>query len=69
MGANVCIGRGLAWSSMRIVMARMLFQFDWTVDGDGGKSFENAKAWHVWMKNPVRLKLVEKGTLYPNILT
>lgn len=63
LGVNVCIGRGLAWMEMRVTLAKLLWQFDWTIDGDGGKAFEQSKAWHVWMKSYVHLKLLERGTL------
>ncbi|KAI3318955.1 cytochrome P450 [Xylariaceae sp. AK1471] len=63
MGVNVCIGRGLAWMEMRVILAKMLWNFDWTIDKKDREPFEKAKAWHVWMKNPVQIKLLPKGTL------
>ncbi|KAK4061968.1 uncharacterized protein Triagg1_10131 [Trichoderma aggressivum f. europaeum] len=63
LGVNVCIGRGLAWMEMRVTLAKLLWQFDWTIDGDGGKAFEQSKAWHVWMKSYVHLQLLERGSL------
>ncbi|KAI1258581.1 cytochrome P450 [Xylariaceae sp. FL1019] len=63
MGINVCIGRGLAWMEMRVILAKMLYNFDWTIEQRDGEAFERAKAWHVWMKNPVQMKLLPKGTL------
>ncbi|KAI0534905.1 cytochrome P450 [Xylaria digitata] len=62
-GVNVCIGRGLAWMEMRVILAKMLWNFDWTIDVKDREPFEKAKAWHVWMKNPVQIKLLPKGTL------
>ncbi|GAW24068.1 hypothetical protein ANO14919_136480 [Xylariales sp. No.14919] len=62
-GVNVCIGRGLAWMEMRVILAKMLWNFDWTIDAKDREPFEKAKAWHVWMKNPVQIKLLARGTL------
>ncbi|KAI0187289.1 cytochrome P450 [Xylaria flabelliformis] len=65
MGVNVCIGRGLALMEMRVILAKMLWNFDWTIEETDGASFETAKAWHVWMKNPVQMRLqpsTHKGT-------
>lgn len=63
MGVNVCIGRGLAWMEMRVILAKMLWNFDWTIDAKDREPFEKAKAWHVWMKNPVQINLLPRGTL------
>ncbi|TGJ85497.1 hypothetical protein E0Z10_g3257 [Xylaria hypoxylon] len=62
-GVNVCIGRGLAWMEMRVILGKMLWNFDWTIDAKDREPFEKAKAWHVWMKNPVQIKLLPRGTL------
>ncbi|KAF2964329.1 hypothetical protein GQX73_g9249 [Xylaria multiplex] len=62
-GVNVCIGRGLAWMEMRVILAKMLWNFDWTIEVKDREPFEKAKAWHVWMKNPVHIKLLPRGTL------
>ncbi|KAH8198414.1 hypothetical protein TruAng_007398 [Truncatella angustata] len=63
MGVNACIGRGLAWMEMRLIMAKMLWNFDWTIDSSEGKAFERAKAWHVWMKNPLQITLLSRHNL------
>lgn len=48
---------------MRVIMAKMLWNFDWTISQSDGESFEKAKAWHVWMKNPLHIKLSKRGAL------
>jgi len=63
MGVNVCIGRSLAWMEMRIIIAKMLWNFDWTMDKSDGELFENAKAWHVWVKSTLHLNLSQRGAL------
>ncbi|KAI0487173.1 cytochrome P450 [Xylaria cf. heliscus] len=63
MGVNVCIGRGLAWMEMRVILAKMLWNFDWTIDAKDREPFEKSKAWHVWTKNPVQIKLLSRGSL------
>jgi cytochrome P450 len=63
MGVNVCIGRSLAWMEMRVIMAKMLWNFDWTMDKNDGEAFEKAKAYHVWVKNSLHIKLLQRGTL------
>jgi cytochrome P450 len=63
MGVNVCIGRSLAWMEMRVIMAKMLWNFDWTIDKNSGESFEKAKAWHVWVKSTLYLNVLLRGSL------
>ncbi|KAK8061803.1 Cytochrome P450 monooxygenase 1 [Apiospora phragmitis] len=60
MGVNVCIGRGLAWMEMRLTLARLLWEFDWTINEADGEAFERSKAWHVWMKSPVHLQVSKR---------
>ncbi|KAK8007929.1 hypothetical protein PG989_001919 [Apiospora arundinis] len=60
MGVNVCIGRGLAWMEMRLTLARLLWEFDWTINDADGDAFEQSKAWHVWMKSHVHLQISKR---------
>ncbi|KAF3025159.1 hypothetical protein E8E14_014748 [Neopestalotiopsis sp. 37M] len=63
MGVNVCIGRGLAFMEMRLTLAKLLWEFDWTVEGAGGNDFEQSKAWHVWIKSSVHLRFSKRRDL------
>lgn len=62
MGVNVCIGRGLAWMEMRVTLAKLLWNFEWTVQEADGHAFEQSKAWHVWMKSYVYLQFSKRST-------
>ncbi|KAM7195194.1 Cytochrome P450 monooxygenase sdnF [Rhypophila sp. PSN 637] len=67
MGVNVCIGRGLAWMEMRVTLAKLLWNFDWTVGDGDGDAFEQSKAWHVWTKSHVYLQLCKRGVIYEDL--
>lgn len=63
MGVNVCIGRGLAWMEMRLTLAKLLWEFDWTINDGEEAAFEQSKAWHVWTKSYVHLQLHERSSV------
>jgi hypothetical protein len=49
---------------MRLVMAKMLWNFDLTIDEkEDQDALEKEKAYHVWVKNPLHVKLLERGAL------
>lgn len=49
---------------MRVVMAKMLWNFDWILDEEEDRDyFEKEKAYHLWVKKPLHIKLLQRGTL------
>lgn len=63
IGPRGCIGRNLAYAEMRIILARMLFDFDLELMGSSKLWLENLKNFTMWQKDPmmVRLKPVVRG--------
>ncbi|KAF2500018.1 cytochrome P450 [Lophium mytilinum] len=56
VGPRNCIGRNLAYSEMRLVIARLLFSFDLEAT-PMIEDWTNQKIWFLWDKKPLWLKL------------
>ena len=56
IGPRSCLGRNLATSEMRLIMAKLLFHFDLTLDQSTGDWLDQ-KAWGLWSKKPLYVKL------------
>jgi cytochrome P450 len=56
LGRHKCIGQKLAWSIMRLTLARMLFSFDMKMV-DGPKDFGEQKTYIFWEKRPLNIEL------------
>lgn len=64
IGTNVCIGRSLAWMEMRVILAKMFWHFDFSMDQESdGEELEREKAYHLWVKSPLHVRLLERGAL------
>lgn len=63
IGPRNCIGRNLAYAEMRIILARMLFEFDLELMESSMSWLENLKNSTLWQKDPlmVRLRPVIRG--------
>lgn len=63
IGPRGCIGRNLAYAEMRIVLARVLFEFDLELMASSKSWLEGLKNFTLWQKDPlmVRLTPVVKG--------
>ncbi|KAH8587676.1 cytochrome P450 [Bisporella sp. PMI_857] len=55
-GPRNCIGKNLAWAEMRVILAKMLLNFDWEL-AQGGDDWLNQKAYVIWEKGPLNVKL------------
>ncbi|PYH95259.1 benzoate 4-monooxygenase cytochrome P450 [Aspergillus ellipticus CBS 707.79] len=55
-GPRNCIGRNLAYTEMRLILARILWEFDLTL-GDGCSNWEKQAAYVAWQKEPLMVKL------------
>ncbi|KAH7065753.1 benzoate 4-monooxygenase cytochrome-like protein P450 [Paraphoma chrysanthemicola] len=56
IGRHKCIGQKLAWSIMRLTLARLLFTFDMKIV-DGIEDFGNQKTYIFWEKRPLKVKI------------
>lgn len=56
LGRHKCIGQKLAWSIMRLTLARLLFSFDLQAVGDLG-DFGDQNTYLFWDKKPLNVEL------------
>lgn len=47
----------LAYIEMRLVLARMLFNFDMVLNDESRDWMENQKAYNIWSKPPLHIRL------------
>jgi cytochrome P450 len=60
MGPHGCIGKGLAWMEMRLVLSRILWNFG--IEGgvrDGVERWEEQRVYWTWEKRPMEVKLMK----------
>lgn len=46
-----------------LVMANMVWTFDWTLADEDYKGFENEKVYALWQKSPLKLRLSERQAM------
>jgi cytochrome P450 len=56
LGRHKCIGKKLAWSIMRLTLARLLFSFDLKMV-DEARDFGDQKTYIFWEKRPLNIEL------------
>lgn len=57
LGTRNCIGKNLAYVEMRLILSKVLYNFDISAgEGMEGDWFEQ-KSWAIWWKKPVWVKL------------
>lgn len=56
VGRHKCIGQKLAWSIMRLTLARLLYAFDMNIVG-GLQDFGDQKTYIFWEKKPMKIEL------------
>lgn len=60
LGPRNCIGRNLAYAEMRLILAKICFNFDLELDEKrSGKWIEEQKIFGLWEKGPLWVKLRE----------
>jgi cytochrome P450 len=62
-GFHGCLGRPLAWLQMRLVMVKLLLEFDFSVDDEDKVSFDDWPVMMLIQKLPVRLRIKNKTTV------
>lgn len=57
IGPRSCLGRNISYAEMRIVLARLLFEFDLELMEPSKSWLENLKNFNLWQKDPLMVKL------------
>ena len=57
IGPRGCIGRSLAYAEMRIILARVLFEFDLELMESSKSWLEDLENFTLWQKDPLMVKL------------
>ncbi|KAG7140561.1 Cytochrome monooxygenase 1 like protein [Verticillium longisporum] len=57
VGPRNCIGRNLAYAEMRLILARVLYDFDLELAPQSEGWLETQKAYSLWNKPPLEIKL------------
>ncbi|KAF7586588.1 hypothetical protein BBP40_008645 [Aspergillus hancockii] len=55
-GPRSCLGKNLAYAEMRLILARVLWSFDMSIEPDC-HSWADQKAYSIWEKKPLMVKL------------
>ncbi|OTB05990.1 hypothetical protein M426DRAFT_319363 [Hypoxylon sp. CI-4A] len=50
VGPRNCIGKNLAYAEMRLILARIIYNFDMTIDDNSRGWYENQRAYNLWEK-------------------
>lgn len=56
-GPRDCIGKNLAYAEIRLIMSRLLWNFDIELVDGYEKWNENQRVFFVWQKGPLMVKL------------
>ncbi|KAF1990518.1 cytochrome P450 [Aulographum hederae CBS 113979] len=60
IGPRNCIGRNLAYAEMRLILTRLLFDFDLELDERSKDWTKGQKAYKLWVKPPLWVKVTPK---------
>ncbi|KAK0744573.1 cytochrome P450 [Apiosordaria backusii] len=58
VGPRNCIGKNLAYVEMRVILARFIWHFDLALGDEKSRAFPEAKAFGLWIKNPLKIRLI-----------
>ncbi|KAI3395888.1 hypothetical protein diail_673 [Diaporthe ilicicola] len=59
-GTRDCLGKNLAYSELRVAVARFLFRFDYELEPGQEGWFDKSRVIIVWEKSPLLIKLTER---------
>ncbi|KAL2819636.1 cytochrome P450 [Aspergillus cavernicola] len=61
VGVRNCIGRNLAYAEVRLTLAKLLWHFDISLDGEKTGEFLDQKIWSIWAKRELFLVFRTRG--------
>jgi len=50
--------RSLAYVEMRLILARLIWNYDLVLAGDDSERFVECRAFNLWMKGPLNVRLI-----------
>lgn len=59
-GTRDCLGKNLAYSELRVAVARLLFRFDYELAPGQEDWHDKSRVIIVWEKGPLKVKLTER---------
>ncbi|TKA50775.1 hypothetical protein B0A55_11949, partial [Friedmanniomyces simplex] len=59
MGTRNCIGRNLAYAEMKLILAKVMWHFELELAQETTGNWVDQKAWGLWEKRPLYVKLKE----------
>lgn len=62
-GIRDCLGKNLAYSELRVAIARLLFRFDYELAPGQEDWMDKSRVLVVWEKGPLKVKLTERDLL------
>ncbi|ORY02749.1 putative cytochrome P450 [Clohesyomyces aquaticus] len=63
VGPRNCIGRNLAYTEMRLILAHIIYKFDMELEQDGHGWIDRQRAFNVWDRGPLNVRLyAREGT-------
>ena len=60
LGPRNCLGRNLAYLEMRLILAYLLWHFDFETEGKAWR-WEDQKTWILWEKKPLNVRIRERA--------
>ncbi|KAH7013966.1 cytochrome P450 [Ilyonectria destructans] len=59
-GPRNCIGKNLAYAESRLILARMIWNFDLKIADDSRRWIEDSEMYMIWQKNPLHVYLTPR---------
>ncbi|KAH6640147.1 cytochrome P450 [Chaetomium tenue] len=58
VGARNCIGKNLAYVEMRVILARLIWNYDLVLNDRMSERFLDCKCFNLWIKKPLNVRLI-----------
>ncbi|KAK3303817.1 cytochrome P450 [Chaetomium strumarium] len=58
VGPRNCIGKNLAYVEMRLILARLMWNYDMVLADRASEEFPNCKTFSLWLKGPLNVRLI-----------
>ena len=63
VGVRNCIGKNLAYAELRLMLAKVLWHYDLTIDGNKTGDFLDQKIWSIWAKRELWMQIKTRADL------